>query len=599
MSVDTTQTDLGANMSEPLDEAKKVLANLNRIKGNLSDARSLETHEHELLEIDGKIDRLEKLIHTLDFAEKNAAQAELRLARSVRADITSLIEELIVNSDWCNCEWYDDVVVNPVLVSRVADWLDGHEYVKERCVRANWGIPERAVDDLRTLTRVRWRDWYAYLVSACMSADFRVVRKNGKVDYDLPFTRDELEGKSFTAIRVFERIRPFVFYDRVNGGLYYRASNEDGTVETRRILCREDEKRAVFSKFWNDPGICSHRGRATSHARFLVNFLGISRLDVELFIKETELYQISSKHKVIPKVVQPLVTSRPMEHLQADLVDMGAFKGFNNQGYRYILVMVDLFSKYVWARSLKTKEGAEVKEAIMGVLWNEGFPTIFQTDNGSEFFDIGKELQSRGIMVRRGRSYKPSSQGQVERTNRTLKQAFYMDFLASENYEWNKGLHEKVYAYNTMVHSAIRKTPYEIHRGVKPRNAPEFAESNATDLLRQYLDGVATTILGKSNLVDDRDLAREIMEDEKLLIEKWGEIPGNTALLPSLAVKTVGVAKATGEEYKTYQDAPKKRKRSMADKENYNLSNNARPRKKKAQAPLVPNLTNRRVLARL
>ena len=553
-------------------DVRGILENLNRIKRDVKDARDFETHEHELLEIDGKLAVIQTSLQdaNIEFANKNVISALLEEARQARSDVTLLIEESIRTSDWCNCEWYDDVVMSPLLNARVREWMTSNTHDKSHSVRDDWSVPPKSTDDLRTLTRIHWREWRYYFISGCLDSQFRVVRKGGRMFYNLPFSEEEVAGKSFTAIRVFERIRPYVYYDYERGGLYYRSQNSDGTVEVRRILSSEEERRAVFSKFWNDPGICSHRGRATSHARFLVSFLGISRLDVELFIKETELYQVSSKHKVIPKVVQPLVTSRPMEHMQADLVDMGAFNSQNS--HRYILVMVDLFSKYVWARALKTKDAPEVMSAIMDVLWNEGFPTIFQTDNGGEFVDIAKELSNRGIAVRKGRSYKPSSQGQVERTNRTLKQAFYMDFLASENYHWVGGLPEKVYAYNTMVHSAIRKTPYEIHRGIKPRNAPEFRQMQSADLLHIHLGAAATTILGSAQVKED-DLATAILADESLLMEKWGEIGNNKALLPSLERTEARVVK-----YLSYDEVVKTPKPKRTEAEN--LVDTLPPKKK-------------------
>ena len=574
-------------------DVERVIGNLTRIKENLSDARSFETHEHELLEIDGKLSALESRKRG---EEDNVIQARVTKARALYKDVTGLIESLIATSDWCNCEWYDDMEVNPVLVARVNDYLDTNDFDATRCESGKWEKPGRSND--QDLPRVRWNLWRNFFISACIDPSFKPQRKGAvRGSPRTPFTDEELPGKSFTAIQVFERVKKFVFYNRRNGALYYRSLAEDGeTVNVRRILCQEDERRAVFSKYWNDPGICSHRGRATSHARFLVNFLGISRLDVELFIKETELYQISSKHKVIPKVVQPLVTSRPMEHFQADLVDMGAFKN-QNPTHRYILVMVDLFSKYVWARALKTKDAGEVKASIMDILWNEGFPTIFQTDNGGEFVEISQELSDRGITVRKGRSYKPSSQGQVERTNRTLKQAFYMDFLASENYHWVGGLPEKVYAYNTMVHSAIRKTPYEIHRGIKPRNAPEFKELHRADLLRVYFGGAATTILGSAEQRNDEDAYKAILEDEALLMEKWGEIGNNKALLPSLEKTEVKVAQQEGESYKTYKESeprPKKTRRTLAEREAYNLTGVRATRKRKAVDVSMPSLSMRR-----
>ena len=51
----------------------------------------------------------------------------------------------------------------------------------------------------------------------------------------------------------------------------------------------------------------------------------------------------------------------------ADLVDMQSFAR-TNKGYKYILMIIDVFSKYGWAVPLKTKTGLEVTKAFQD-LW--------------------------------------------------------------------------------------------------------------------------------------------------------------------------------------------------------------------------------------
>ena len=43
----------------------------------------------------------------------------------------------------------------------------------------------------------------------------------------------------------------------------------------------------------------------------------------------------------------------------ADLIDMQAFSN-NNNGIKYLLTVIDIFSKFVWIVSLKRKTGQEV-----------------------------------------------------------------------------------------------------------------------------------------------------------------------------------------------------------------------------------------------
>jgi hypothetical protein len=62
-----------------------------------------------------------------------------------------------------------------------------------------------------------------------------------------------------------------------------------------------------------------------------------------------------SRRRVIVKSLNDL--------FQADLVEMIPYLSENN-GFKYILVVINCFSKFVWALPLKTKTGYEVVENI-------------------------------------------------------------------------------------------------------------------------------------------------------------------------------------------------------------------------------------------
>ena len=65
---------------------------------------------------------------------------------------------------------------------------------------------------------------------------------------------------------------------------------------------------------------------------------------------------------------------------QADLVEMQAYSRVN-QGYRYILCVVDIFSRFAYARALKSKTGADVAEALESI-FAIAKPKYLQTDQG-------------------------------------------------------------------------------------------------------------------------------------------------------------------------------------------------------------------------
>ena len=69
----------------------------------------------------------------------------------------------------------------------------------------------------------------------------------------------------------------------------------------------------------------------------------------------------------------------------ADLVDMSPFSR-SNKGYKYILTVIDVYSKYGWIMPLNTKTGKEVAQAFRK-LFHNGHPSRLWTDKGTEFYN--------------------------------------------------------------------------------------------------------------------------------------------------------------------------------------------------------------------
>ena len=58
-----------------------------------------------------------------------------------------------------------------------------------------------------------------------------------------------------------------------------------------------------------------------------------------------------------------------------------------NKGYRYILNVIDLYSRYVWSVPIKTKTGKSIVDAFSNIIKNGRKPTKLWVDNGSEFYN--------------------------------------------------------------------------------------------------------------------------------------------------------------------------------------------------------------------
>ena len=447
--------------------------------------------------------------------EKQEARGALQTARAALAKAEAVVAKTTTMSDF----QFELGIVVTADVPQISTWIDANnDFVPwEMCNPDGWKEPPEEPLKPTTLAKVKWGEWRRHLVTACLVPTYEPKRSRGAIteygSMDVgPY--GSLPTVSAKGKAMFYQLRERVRLDYKTGALYYVYLDENGVSNKKRILSDEGEKRQMFLKYWHDSEVCAHRGRDSTFEKLTASFFNLTRAEVEMLIRETEVYQVSSKTKNPEKVTNPLMTSRPMEHLQMDLVDFHQYKGYNNQ-HTFLLVVVDCFSKFLWAFPLKKKEAPEVLSKLRALFMTEGIPTILQSDNGTEFVsDASRAYYERcGIIFRTGRAYKPSSQGQVERTNRTLKSAIYHDILATDNYDWVTNLDLRVFSYNTLTQTSAGRTPFEIHRGRKMTwmsDGNDRTENNVDTLLRIVADGQTLSLTQR-----EKDL---IAADERLLM---------------------------------------------------------------------------------
>jgi hypothetical protein len=146
---------------------------------------------------------------------------------------------------------------------------------------------------------------------------------------------------------------------------------------------------------------------------------------------------------------------------QADLADMQAEAPHNN-GFKYILVVIDVFSRYAWAEPLKSKSPRDVKPAFIKI-FNEGRkPFKIQSDQGLEF----ESNTMRNFFSQHGiHQFSVKSQYKaaiVERLNQTLKAKMFRALTHSNSKKWITVLPQLVSAYNKSHHRGIGMAPNDV-----------------------------------------------------------------------------------------------------------------------------------------
>ncbi|KAL9986004.1 hypothetical protein ACROYT_G000057 [Oculina patagonica] len=145
----------------------------------------------------------------------------------------------------------------------------------------------------------------------------------------------------------------------------------------------------------------------------------------------------------------------------ADLVFMDKLSKWN-KGYKYLLTIIDVFSKFAWAIQLKDKKGASITSAFNNIIINDKRkPEYLWVDKGSEFYNktFKEWLKQNDIKM-----YSTFNEGKavvIERFNRTLKNKMYKQFTIQGNTQYLEMLPILVKEYNNTKHSSIKMTPTE------------------------------------------------------------------------------------------------------------------------------------------
>lgn len=227
------------------------------------------------------------------------------------------------------------------------------------------------------------------------------------------------------------------------------------------IVVQEKEKTKLMETLFKHPSFNGHRGVRSFHERLSRNFLGVFREDVEKFMRNNEITQMSQPTEV--KIIKPILSTKPFHIFECDLVDMSQYEK-QNKKVHFLLNVIDHFSKFAFSRPLKSKHAVLVAAEMQGIFLSYGAPNVLLCDNGSEFISMEfKTLCSRfGVELRHGKPYTPNTQGAIEKFNDTLKSSIRKHMTQNENSKYLEALQSLVFQYNCQRHSTTKFTPFQV-----------------------------------------------------------------------------------------------------------------------------------------
>jgi hypothetical protein len=198
-----------------------------------------------------------------------------------------------------------------------------------------------------------------------------------------------------------------------------------------------------------------------SSAKKLSLASGIDLADVKHWLSSQDAY---TQHKPVRRrfVRNRYIASNIKQYFEADLADMTSIQDENN-GFRYILCVIDIFSKKAWGEPLKNKKSLTVAKALQSIFLRSGYPVHLRHDRGREFLgpEVRTLLKSNKInqIVTDNEETKCAI---VERFLRTIKERLYRYFTQFGRKKYIHILQEVFNSYNNTKHSAIGRAPNKV-----------------------------------------------------------------------------------------------------------------------------------------
>jgi hypothetical protein len=154
---------------------------------------------------------------------------------------------------------------------------------------------------------------------------------------------------------------------------------------------------------------------------------------------------------------------------EIDLMDMIKLAKLN-KGFKYVLLVIDVFSRYVWIKSLKTKSAEDTFEALKSVFnFSKRVPKYIRHDQGKEFLNSKVQSLFKSLSIKDITTTDTTKASFAERAIKTVKGRLYRYMYHNQNYKYLDILPKITQAYNNSYHRILRMSPNQVSKDIEKK----------------------------------------------------------------------------------------------------------------------------------
>ena len=174
---------------------------------------------------------------------------------------------------------------------------------------------------------------------------------------------------------------------------------------------------------------------------------------IKQWLQDIDAYSLQRPHRY--KFKRNRVISQGLDYLfDVDLADVSNLAG-ENDGVKYLLVVIDVFSRYLWIQPLKSKQHGPVIEGLRKILSSGRIPKEIRSDKGSELRNRWVRDFFKGKGIHHYVTQNETKANYAERVIRTMKTIFYRYFTHNHTYRYLDVLQDMVRSYNNRSHRSL------------------------------------------------------------------------------------------------------------------------------------------------